>query len=65
MEAILIKADRESNKILSELAQKLGATVITIEEDQYEDLLLGSAMDAIKTGKTDDPDIIMKQLSAK
>jgi S-adenosylmethionine/arginine decarboxylase-like enzyme len=38
MSAIVIKADNQSNKILKELAKKLGANVLNINDDQYEDL---------------------------
>lgn len=38
MSAIVIKADNRSNKILKELAKKLGANVLNINDDQYEDL---------------------------
>ncbi len=38
MSAIVTKADNQSNKILKELAKKLGASVLNINDDQYEDL---------------------------
>lgn len=65
MEALIIKADKESNKILLELAQKLGGTVINIEEEQFEDIALGVAMDKIKTGEIVDRDVIIKKLEGK
>ncbi len=51
MGAIIIRADKKSNKILSDLAKKLGGHVINMADDQYEDFALGSAMDAVKTGE--------------
>jgi hypothetical protein len=51
MGAIVIKADNESNKILKELAEKLGGNVTQIDEEQYEDIVLGTLMEKEKTGK--------------
>ncbi|HQO49897.1 MAG TPA: hypothetical protein PK939_05685 [Bacteroidales bacterium] len=65
MGAIIIKADSQSNKILSDLARKLGGDVITLNDDQFEDFLLGSMMDSAKTGKTVSRESIMKKLSSK
>ena len=62
MGAIIIRADKKSNRILSELAQKLGGTVINLEDEQYEDIALGIAMDEEKTGETVDRDSIMRKL---
>ena len=41
MSAIVIKTDNQNTKILKELAKKLGANVLNINEGQYEDLALG------------------------
>lgn len=65
MGAIIIKADSQSNKILSDLARKLGGDVINLNDDQFEDFLLGSMMDSAKTGKTVSRESIMKKLSSK
>jgi hypothetical protein len=65
MGAIIIKADKTSNRILSELARKLGGSVINLEDEQYEDFALGSAMDSAKTGETVDRDLIMQKLKSK
>jgi tRNA A37 N6-isopentenylltransferase MiaA len=65
MGAIIIRADKKSNRILSELAQKLGGSVINLEDEQYEDFALGSAMDSAKTGETVDRDLIMRKLKGK
>jgi predicted short-subunit dehydrogenase-like oxidoreductase (DUF2520 family) len=54
MGAIIIKADKKSNKILSDLARRLGGSVIILEDEQYEDFALGSAMDKAKTGEWED-----------
>ncbi len=65
MGAIIIKADKKSNKILSELARKLGGSVINLEDEQYEDFALGTAMDEAKIGKLADLESIMQKLSGK
>ncbi len=65
MDAIIIKADKKSNKILAELAKKLGGNVIDINAEQYEDFILGTMMDAAKTGKTVSRETIFKKLKAK
>jgi hypothetical protein len=62
MGAILIKADTKSNKILSDLAKKLGANVLSVKDEQFEDFALGSLMDAVKTGENVSRDSIMKKL---
>lgn len=51
MSAIIIKADEKSNKILKELAKQLGANVVSLNDDQYEDFLLGTIINSEKTGK--------------
>jgi S-adenosylmethionine/arginine decarboxylase-like enzyme len=65
MRAIVIKADNQNTKILIELAKKLGANVLNINEEQYEDLALGSFMDKVKTGKIVSRESIMKKLDRK
>ncbi len=65
MGAIVIKADDQSNKILKELAEKLGGSVTQINEQQYEDLLLGTLMDKEKTGKAVSRATIFKKLSSR
>ena len=63
MSAIVIKADNQSNKILKELAKKLGANVLNINDEQYEDLSLGYLMDKAKTGKIVSRENIIKKLN--
>jgi hypothetical protein len=65
MGAIIIKADKKSNKILSDLAKKLGGNVMSLDDDQYEDFALGSIIDSVKTGETIDRESIMKKLKVK
>jgi len=65
MGAILIKADKKSNKLLTDLAKKLGGNVISIADDQYEDFAIGSAMDSIKTGITVERESIIMKLNSR
>lgn len=65
MGAIIIKADKKSNKILSDLAKKLGGNVISLEDSQYEDFAIGYAMDLVKTGKTVDRESIIMKLKGR
>jgi hypothetical protein len=65
MSAIIIKADSQSDKLLKELAKKLGTSVISLDEEQYEDFILGSKMDAEKTNEMVSRESIMKKLKGK
>jgi hypothetical protein len=65
MSTILIKANKQNNKILAELAKKLGGDVIDLKDEQFEDFLLGRLMDSAKTGKTVSRETIMKKLRSK
>ncbi|MFA6262364.1 MAG: hypothetical protein WC760_12905 [Bacteroidia bacterium] len=65
MSTILIKADKQSSKILSELAKRLGGNVIDMKDNQFEDFLLGTMMDKVKTGKTVSKASILKKLKSK
>lgn len=65
MSTIVIKADKQSSKILSELAKKLGGNVYDLKDDQFEDLMLGMMMDSVKTEKTVSRSTVMKNLKSK
>ncbi|MCL6101615.1 MAG: hypothetical protein M1292_03890 [Bacteroidetes bacterium] len=65
MSTIVIKADKQSSKILSELAKRLGGNVYDLKDDQFEDLMLGMMMDSVKTNKTVSRSTVMKNLKAK
>ncbi len=62
MGAIIIKADKKRNRILSELARRLGGNVVDLDDEQYEDFVPGSMMDESKTGETADKESIMYKL---
>jgi hypothetical protein len=65
MSTILIKSNKENNKILADLAKKLGGNVINVNDNQFEDLMLGTVMDSVKTGKTVSKNSILKKLRKK
>ena len=65
MSAIIIKADEKSNKILMELAKQLGANVVSLKDNQYEDFLLGIIIDSEKTGIDASREEIFKKLKKK
>lgn len=65
MSTIVINADNQSSKILKELAERLGANVMSLKEDQYEDLLLGANMDILKSGSNVSRETILKKLKKK
>ena len=62
MSALLIKTDIDSKKLLAELAKRLGGDVISLSDEQFEDLALGALMDKVKTGKTVSRELVMKKL---
>ena len=64
MSTILIKADKQSNKLLSKLAKKLGGNVVDMKDEQFEDLMLSTLMDKVKTGKTVSKLSILKKLKS-
>ncbi len=66
MSAIVIHTNSKADlKILSELSLKLGSDVLSISEEQYEDLALGKLMDKVKTGKDASRESVMKKLKTK
>ncbi len=65
MGVIIIQADKKSNKILADLAKKLGGNVISLADDQFEDFALGAMMNSVKTGKTVSRETIMLKLKGK
>lgn len=65
MSTIVITTDNQSSRILKELAERLGASVMSLKDEQYEDLLLGAKMDSEKTGETVSRESIFKKLKKK
>ena len=62
MGAVVIKIDNKNSRLISKLAKELGGNVISIDEEQYEDFLLGKIMDESKTGELVDFEVVMKEL---
>ena len=62
MSAIVIKADSICNKILKDLAKKLGANVLNMNDAQYEDFLLGSIINSEKTGEDVSKEEVIKKI---
>ena len=54
----------DSEKSLK-VAKKLGAEVLSIKKDQYEDIILGNQMDKIKTNELVSKNEILSQLKSK
>jgi hypothetical protein len=62
MGALVIKISKKNNLLISRLAKELGGKVISIDDEQFEDLALGNLMDNVKTGEIVSREIIMKKL---
>lgn len=52
MSAIVIDSNPETNELIKTLAEKLGANVFELNEDELEDIALGKIINTEKTGKT-------------
>jgi|APGre2960657468_1045069.scaffolds.fasta_scaffold525895_1 hypothetical protein len=65
MSTLLINTDPANSKLLLDLAKKLGAEVLSIKKDQYEDIILGNQMDKIKTNDLVSKNEILSQLKSK
>lgn len=64
MSAILIQATKSDLKLLQQVAERLGAKVTKVKEEQIEDLALGAMMDQVKTGEPVPRERIMKKLKS-
>ena len=62
MDAIIIEGDAENNRILAKLAKKIGNRVISLNDEEYEDLAFGKMMTDSKTGEDVSRVEIMKKL---
>lgn len=62
MGAVVIKIDKKNNRLISKLAKELGGKVISIDDEQYEDLVLGQLMDEEKTNELVSRDEIISKL---
>jgi hypothetical protein len=62
---LLIKTDTKNSKILALLAKQLGGMVISLSDTQFDDLMLGTLMDSVKTGTTVSRNSILKKVENK
>lgn len=62
MGAVVIKIDKKNNRLISKLAKELGGDVLSINDEQYEDLALGRLMDEVKTGENVSRDKVFEKL---
>ena len=62
MGAVVIKLDKNNNRLISRLVRELGGKVISINDEQYDDLALGQLMNKEKTNEIVSREIIMKKL---
>jgi len=65
MSTILINSDPTTSKLILELSKKLGANVLSLKNEQFEDLILGNQMDKIKTNELVSKSDILLQLKSK
>lgn len=63
MSAILVNGNPEVTRKIMVFAEKLGANIIDLNDQQFEDLALGLAMDMNKTDELVAEELIMKKLS--
>ncbi len=62
MGALVVKISRKNNQLISRLVKELGGDVLSINDEQYEDLALGRLMDEVKTNEDVDKDLVFKKL---
>ena len=62
MEAIVIKSDAKSLKLIMEIAKRMGGKVATLDTEQLEDFTFGEMLKEAKTGKPVSRETIMQKL---
>jgi hypothetical protein len=62
MGALVVKINKKNNQLISRLVMELGGDVLSINDKQYEDLVLGNLMDEVKTNEDVDKDLVLKKL---
>lgn len=66
MDTIIINTTKDGNaKFILELVEKLGETGKILSEEEQEDFLLGTIMQADKTSETVSRDSIFKRLNTQ
>ncbi|MBW6536444.1 MAG: hypothetical protein K0B11_15650 [Mariniphaga sp.] len=59
---MVVKIKRKNSQLISRLLKELGGDVLSINDEQYEDLTLGRLMDEVKTNEDVDKDLVFKKL---
>ena len=62
MGALVVKINRKNNQLISRLVKELGGDILSINDEQYEDLALGNLIDEVKTNEDVDKDLVLKKL---
>jgi hypothetical protein len=62
MGAVVIKSDKKSLRLITELAKRLGGDVVKLNDEELEDFTFGEMMKEARTDKTVGRDTIMKKL---
>lgn len=62
MEAIIIKNDSKSIKLIMEIAKRMGSEVSKLNDDQLEDFTFGEMLKESKTGELVSRETIMQKL---
>jgi hypothetical protein len=62
MGALVVKINKKNNQLISRLVKELGGDVLSINDEQYEDLALGNLMDEVKTNEDVDKNLVFKKL---
>ncbi len=62
MGAVVIKIDKKNNKLIARLVKELGGNILSINDEQFEDIALAKLMENEKTNKTVSREIIMNKL---
>ena len=62
MGAVVIKIDKQNNKLINRLIKELGDNILSINDEQFEDIALAKLMENEKTNETVSREIIMNKL---
>ena len=62
MGAIVIKIDKKNNRLISKLINEFKSEVLSINDEQFEDLALAKLMESQKTNETVSRETIMNRL---
>ena len=62
MGAVVIKIEKKNNKLINRLIKELGSNILSINDEQFEDIALAKLMENEKTNETVSREIIMNKL---